>query len=190
MKTILDKVCKNGKVILFKNSDLTENCDKRLKLDPESFHNMTDLLDSYKTYWDKCIAFVIEEQMNFRGKTNPMALKLGQHCYSYFCFQYGRQKQVIEFHAYHKTQVLGAPKIAGKPTKKGNTRYKGKDQTARKKGGVVKAMGILEGRGEVHEVFETKGKKRGTKAPKKDDLADTLCQLQAMKMLVFVEGVL
>jgi hypothetical protein len=50
MKKILDAVCHNGKLILFKNSDLTANCAD-VSLDPETFHNMTDLLDSYRAYW-------------------------------------------------------------------------------------------------------------------------------------------
>ena len=33
--------------ILHKNLDLTENCDPKLKLDPETFHNMIDELDKY-----------------------------------------------------------------------------------------------------------------------------------------------
>ena len=41
----------------------------------------------------------IEKQMSFRGKRNTMALKLGQHCYSYFVFKYGASKEIIEFPA-------------------------------------------------------------------------------------------
>lgn len=178
MKKVLDAVCHNGKIVLFKNSDLTANCSS-VYLDPETFHNMTDLLDSYSEYWDKCIAFVIEEQMSFRGKKNPMAVKLGQHCYSYFCFRYGRHKQIVEFPSYHKTQVLGAGKIAGKKNKKGNVRYKAMDKPARKRWSIAKAKEMLDARGESQVVLTAKGKK--------DDLADTWCQLQAFKFLVFVD---
>lgn len=54
MQNLLDQVCMNGKTILHKNSDLTENCSKGKYLDPETFHNMVDLLDQYLSYWDKC----------------------------------------------------------------------------------------------------------------------------------------
>lgn len=134
MKKILDTVCKNGKTILHKNSDISKNCVKGKKLDPNTFHNMTDLLDSYGDYWDKCYCFVVEAQMNFgKCKSNPKALKLGYHCQSYFMFRYGRFKEVIEFPAYHKTQVLGCEKIKGKKCKNGNYRWKSIDKPSRKK---------------------------------------------------------
>jgi hypothetical protein len=182
MQKILDKVCSNGKTILHKNSNLTKDCVKGKKLDPNTFHNMTDLLDSYGDYWDKCSTFVVEQQMSFgKMKRNPKALKLGHHCQSYFLFRYGRFKKVIEFPAYHKTQVLGCEKIKGKQYKNGNFRWKSIDKPARKKWSIVKATQILEKRGEEETMNNIK-----TKA-KKDDLADTLTQLMAYKFIHFVD---
>jgi len=180
MKNILDKVCMNGKTILHKNSDLTKNCVPGKYLDPETFYNMNDLLDSYYDYWDKCSYFVIEQQMSFGNRRNPMALKLGQHCYSYFTFRYGRFKEVIEFPAYHKTQVLGCEKLQGKKFKNGKYRWKAIDKPARKKWSIVKATEILTDRMEEDTIKNIKTKS------KKDDLADTLTQLQAFKFLCFV----
>jgi hypothetical protein len=179
-KKQLKNICSNGKTILFKNSDLTENCSPGKYLDPETYHNMVDLLDQYKEYWDQCDAFVIEEQMSFGNRRNTMALKLGQHCYSYFVFNYGRFKSIIEFKAYHKTQVLGCKKLE-KKTKKGKISYKAIDKPARKKWSILKATEILEGRGD----FETMSKL--TTQKKKDDLADVVCQLEAFKFLAYVE---
>ena len=181
MQNLLDEIFANGETILHKNLDLTENCDKKMRLDPETFHNMNDALDKYLDYFDHCTAFLIEQQMSFgKGKNNPMAMKLGQHCYSYFTFKYGRTKQIIEFPAYHKTQILGAPKVPGKKTKKG-FRWKTLDKRDRKKWSVTKAIEILTSRGEI-------GVLEGlTTVAKKDDLADTLTQLQAFKYLTFVE---
>ena len=182
MRSLLDQICMNGKTILHKNSDLTENCKKGRYLDPETFHNMVDLLDKYSDYWDKCSHFVIEQQMSFgKNKRNTMALKLGQHCYSYFTIRYGRFKSVLEFPAYHKTQVLGAEKIRGKKFKNGNYRWKTVDKPTRKKWCISKATELLELRGEIETINNIK-----TKA-KKDDLADTFCQLQAFKYLCFVQ---
>ena len=82
-------------------------------MDPRTFINMTDTLDTYKHIWDTCSAFVIEQQMSFGRKRNTMALKLGQHCYSYFSIFYRDFKKVIEFPSYHKTQMLDAPKKFG-----------------------------------------------------------------------------
>lgn len=181
MRKVLDDVCNNGKTILHKNSDLTNNCVNGKTLDPETFHNMTDLLDSYGEYWDKCCYFVVEQQMQFgKKKSNPKALKLGHHCQSYFIFRYGRFKQVLEFPAYHKTQVLGCEKIKGKKCKNGKYRWKTIDKPSRKKWSIVKATEILEKRGEEDTINNIKSK------AKKDDLADTLTQLQAFKFLCFV----
>lgn len=182
MQSLLDQVCMNGRTVLHKNLDLTENCDPKAKLDPETYHNMIDALNEYKEYWDKCSAFVIEEQMSFGAKINKMAVKLGQHCYSYFTFLYGRQKHYIEFRAFYKTQILGAEKgISDKPYKSGKPRYVAMKKPQRKKWSVQKATEILEGRDEL-AVLENLSSKA-----KKDDLADTLCQLQAFKYLVYVD---
>lgn len=177
---IVKKVCTNGKNILFMNTDLTVGCNNTSYLDPEYFHNMTDLLDKYSEYWDKCDAFVIEKQMSFGKKHNTMALKLGQHCWSYFSFRYGRFKEIIEFPAYHKTQVLGAKKI-GKKTKKGNIIYKSMDKSARKKWSVEKAISILTEREDFNTISSL------TSTRKRDDLADVLCQLQAFKILIYID---
>lgn len=183
MQQLLDEICANGRTILHKNLDLTANCDKSMRLDPETFYNMNDVLDQYIPYWDKCCAFVIEQQMQFagKGKTNPMAQKLGQHCYSYFTFLYGRTKQVVEFSAQHKTRILGAPKINGGVYKNGNTKWTNMSKPQRKKWAVKKASEILSARGEEKVLTGIKT------VSKKDDLADTLVQLQAFKYLTFVE---
>lgn len=178
---ILDQVFANGRIVLHKNLDLTDGCDPKAKLDPLTFHNMCDVLRQYDDYWSKCAAFVIEEQMSFGRKINKMAMKLGQHCYSYFVVQYGRMKQIIEFPAYHKTQVLGAPKVKGKPYKSGKTRWKAMSKPQRKKWSIEQAIEILNNRGEIDVLDEL------TTARKKDDLADVLTQLQAFKYLVFVD---
>lgn len=177
---IVKKVCMNGKSIIFQNSDLTEGCKKSSYLDPETYHNMTDLLDRYVDYWDQCDAFVIEKQMSFGKRHNTMALKLGQHCWSYFAFKYGRFKEIVEFPAYHKTQVLGAKKILSK----GGGKYKAIDKPARKKWSVEKAISILNERNDDKTISTL------TSARKRDDLADVLCQLQAFKILVYIDKVI
>ena len=176
---ILNKVYLNGEKILLENVDITEGCDPKAKLDPETFHNMTDVLDHYSEIWDKCSVFIVEKQMQFGRQINPMAIKLGQHCYSYFAFKYGRFKSILEFPAYHKTQVLGAAKIAGqKKTKAGKISYKTIDKPKRKKWCIEKAKEILELRNDQ----ESLGIIKATK--KKDDLCDVICQLQAWKALM------
>lgn len=160
----LETIYKQGKIILYKNTDLTINCDKKTYLDAETYYNMNDILEEYNEYWDTCDVFIIEQQMQFgMGKNNPMAQKLGQHCYSYFTFVYGRDKKVVEYPSYNKTQVLGAPKV------KGVKRWKAMDKPARKKWAVVKAREVLTLRNDpfLKELEQSK---------KKDDLADVLLQ--------------
>lgn len=188
MEKVLEKVYENGKLILHKNLDLTTNCDSKLKLDPETFHNMNEELDKYKEYWEKCDIILIEEQMSFGKKLNKMAVKLAQHCYSYFTFNYGRFKTMVEFPAYHKTQVLGAPKVEGKPYKSGKKRYKAMEKTDRKKWSVEKCIEILTSRGEI-DIIEKMTEKRGRRKAKLDDLADVVVQLQAFKFRTFVDGI-
>src|SRR3990167_2450314 len=179
MRAILDAIFENGKLILHKNLNITSHCDPKKKLDPETFHNMVDVLDEYAEFFEYCDIFVIEEQMSFGKKMNRMAMKLGQHCYSYFTFRFGRFKEVIEFPAYYKTQILGCAKEL--INSRGKTKYKAITKSQRKKWSVEQAMEILNNRGEIDFFDELE------QASKRDDLADVLTQLQAFKYLRFVD---
>ncbi len=75
--TTKDKLYVTGKIILFKNVNLTNGC-KKCYLDPRTFINMTDTLDAYKHIWDTCSAFVIEQQMSF-GRKRTRSFKRGIH---------------------------------------------------------------------------------------------------------------
>lgn len=175
----LDSVYRNGTVILFKNSDITPGHVDGSYTNSDLFQNMYDLLDEHIEEWDKCSTFIIEQQMSFGKAVNTLALKLGQHCYSYFVFKYGRFKTIVEWPAYHKTQVLGAEKTM-KRTKKGKIRWIALGKTARKKWAVFQAMKILTLRNDK-QTLELLNSVR-----KRDDLADTLCQLQSYKYLIYV----
>lgn len=186
MNKILKTIFKSGKTILHKNLNLTANCVKNgTSLDPETFNNMTDVLDEYSKYWDKCSYYVVEQQVSFRGKFNLKALKLGQHCQSYFRFRYGRFKKVIEFPAYHKTEILGSQKLNKGKCKNGKIKYRNIDKPARKKWSIEKAKEILIIRNETDSII-LKPKKRGSPV-KLDDYSDTLCQSAAFIYLAFVD---
>ena len=176
---VLNEVCGSGHKVLLENKDLTKNTDSSKYLDTDVMHNLTELLDSYHEYWDQCDVIIIEKQMSFGRRHNTMALKIGQHCWSYFAIKYGRSKEIDEFPAYHKTQVLGAAKLLSK-TKTGKVRYKAMGKPARKKWCIQKALSILS----LREDFETATSIKSTR--KKDDLCDVLCQLQAYKYLRYV----
>ena len=177
---ILENIYSNGKRILLKNINITENVDKNKYFDIELCYNMVDVLNEYVEYWDKVDYIIVERQMSFGKKINTMALKLGQHCQSYFINKYGRDKKVIEFDAYHKTHVLGAEKIKTF-TKTGKVSYKNIGDKERKKWTVEQAFSILE----LRDDFETMSEIGSMK--KKDDVCDNICMMQAFKYLCFVD---
>ncbi len=166
-----------GEMVLLDNLDLTYDCDDSY-LDPQVFLNMTKELDDRKEYWEKCDTILIEQQMSFgRKKTNTMALKLGQHCYSYFSIKYGNSKTLVEFPAYHKTQVLRAPKKFGKIEK---TYKNGKTVQINdnlKKWSIRMATSILEQRKDTVFLEKLNSLK------KKDDASDCLLMIQAKVLL-------
>jgi hypothetical protein len=165
---IIDAVCMEGELVLHKNIDITEGSNKKKSLDDIILLNMYKTLDEFASYFDKCDIILIEQQMSFgANKTNTMAMKLSQHCKSYFIYKYRETKEVVDFPAYHKTQILGATKAMTKPQ--------------RKKWAVEKAVDILLQRGDLDTVDMISEKK------KRDDLADVFIQLQAFKFLRFVD---
>ena len=94
---VIRDVSLNGRRILLENVDLTRDTDRKKYLDPKVFVRMTELLDSYRDYWQHCTSFIIEQQMSFGNKRNSMAVKLGQHCYSYFLIMFSTFKTPLEF---------------------------------------------------------------------------------------------
>ena len=168
---LLDELYTCSEVILLRNLDITDGCDPKKYFDPRLFINMQDVLDEYREYWDKCDAFIVEQQMSFgRKKNNSMAVKLGQHCQSYFLVNYRDFKNTIEFPAYHKTQILGAPKCERK-TKPG-----------RKKWAIKKAMEILHLRNDTETLSQVKLKK------KQDDMSDCLLMTITFSYLFFIDN--
>lgn len=182
MENLLDQLYLNGEIVLHKNLNLMAEC-KTNGLEQQVFHNLTTELNKYVDVWDSCDYFLIETQMSFGSKLNLPALKIAQHLYSYFVVKYGMTKVICDFPAYHKTQILGAPKEAGKSYKSGKTRFKAMEKPKRKKWAVEQAVDILGMRGEEEWLESLTG--RG----KKDDLADCLLMCQAGKYLLGVERV-
>lgn len=152
-----------GETIIVENINVSQNLDSKKYIDNKIFINLTSVLDKYKPYWDKCKVILIEKQMSFgRNKNNILALKIAQHCLSYFTIIYGGFKTILEYPAYHKTQVLEAPTKMDKPQ--------------RKKWAIQKAMEILGNRscnGEILKKIES--------VKKRDDMCD--CILMNMSFI-------
>ena len=177
---LLEKIYKNGKIILLQNKDLTEGTQKDKYFDSDICYNLFEYLDEYEEYWDKVSYVIVEKQMAFGKKINTMALKLGQSCQSYFMLKYGRNLKVIEFPAYYKTLVLGAEQIQTK-LKNGKIKYKTIGDRERKKWTIEKVYDILSLRND----YETMALIGAMK--KRDDVSDCCCMLQAFIYLYFVD---
>ena len=167
---VLNNLYKCSKVELVRNLDLTEGCDKKKYLDDKTYINLIDVLDEYKKYWDKCDHILIEKQMSFRGKFNVMAMKLAQFVFSYFKIKYREAKPIIDYPAYHKTQVLGA--------KKDEVKQKPK----RKKWAVNKTQEILKFN------KDTKGLEQINSNKKKDDVSDCMLMNITYIYLHFIDN--
>ena len=174
MNEVLTRILKNGKLILFKNTDLTKGCDKGKTLDIQTYYNMYDLLAQYDEAFSSCKYIVIERQMMFGRQTNPMAVKLAQHCFSYFIMKHSNIKPE-EYDAYNKTQVLGCEMLETK-TKTNKLKYKTIDKPARKKWSVKKCEELFNLRNDQDSLNMFKSSK------KKDDISDTILQVQAYKV--------
>lgn len=176
-ESILNDVYRNGTVVLFKNIDLVRESMESRSVTREEVSlrdvtlSMNRILDRYSEYWDTCCCILVEQQMGFGNKQNTMAIKLGQNCQSYFGFVYGNFKEVCEFPAYHKTRILGFTRTVGRS-----------DKTDRKKWSSVKAAEILELRGDAANLSVL------SVAKKRDDLGDVICQLQAFKVMRYLDG--
>lgn len=78
------------------------------KIEKDIAKHVIEVLDAYQSIWEQCDYFIIEQQMQFRHATNIKALKISQFVLCYF-YIYCKDKTIVEYPAYHKTQVLGAP---------------------------------------------------------------------------------
>ena len=183
----LDAVMRANKVIMSKNHDLTEGAVGATILEEKIFLNMYEVLDRYVDVWDKCSAILIEKQMAFgTGKQNTMAMKLAQHCYSYFIYRYRGTKHPVEFPAYLKTQILGAPKHFGTIQKEFKNGKTTQIQDNRKRWATRKAIDILTKRNDTVtlESMETKHARK----QQQDDMADCLLMCEAYCVAHWLDG--
>jgi hypothetical protein len=158
---ILNRIELNGMCIFFDLFDSGSNINK-------SFLNISNYIHTHRYIFDLLNFIVIENQM----KVNTNARRICQHIYSYFTFIYHDWKPIILFSSVLKTRLLGCPrKDKGMPRPK---RYK-----MIKEWSVNHAQKILENRKDVDYLNIYSEMK------KKDDIADSICQMQAFKILTF-----
>ena len=190
IKDILNTLYSIGKIIHYENYDISKGTQTTAKyLDPQVYHIMYDKLRENKDIFSTCDIILVEQQVRFGKMCNPKCCDLGQHCRSYFIFEFGLgDKKVIEFPAYHKTQVHGCPKDTVKD-KRGRDKYISMPKKKRKDWAIEKTREILELRGdEEHlELFSKKPRKKGVIKVKLDDLADSLLQSISWVYMNYIE---
>ncbi len=131
-----------------------ETKDKGYHVGNETLIALTGVLDRYLQLWDACDIILIEKQMGFGKAHNTLGLRIAQHCLSYFLIRYATFKSIVEYPAYNKTQILGAPKGLSKPQ--------------RKKWAVEKAKQIL-------SIKDASVLSKWSTFKKKDDVSDCVC---------------
>jgi hypothetical protein len=158
----LNGVYRTGRLLECKCVDLLEYC--RTRNTTNLYLGLTWLLDEYTSLWDATDLVLIEQQMAYgRHKSNIQALRLAQHCLSYFTTIYGPFKAVEEFASTHKTRLLGCPLVQRKL------------HARRKQFAVGLAQRILEQRKDpLYELWRT--------FPKRDDVSDCVLMIQARKV--------
>tara|TARA_Y100000389_G_scaffold157097_1_gene158151 strand:- start:8236 stop:8907 length:672 start_codon:yes stop_codon:yes gene_type:complete len=175
-REIIERVAMIGKTVFFSNEDVATGDDTRTEVSSDTLCTISELLDSHVDIFSKCDYIVVERQMQFGKVRNPKAIRVAHHVQSYFLMMFGRLANIVDFPAYHKTQVLGAPKIKT-TTKKGTVRYKAVDKPARKKWAVKIAEDVLLARCDSVAIEKIEDMK------KKDDVSDCLIQGIAFVLL-------
>lgn len=157
----LCQIYKTGKIIECKNIDLQTISER--ECDGNLFLSLSSILDKYIYLWDKTNVFLIEQQMSYgRNKSNIQALKLAQHCHSYFYTTYGNFKVIMDYPSQNKTRLLGCNLEDRKKHK------------SRKKFSVELAQTILKCKHQEKDNF--------FKIKKKDDISDCLLMIETFKI--------
>jgi len=191
-KKLVDEISLIGNCILVEKLDLSHK--KGTEFDLQIFINLTCFFDKNKKLIDTIDKVVIEQQV----KTNPMAQRIEQHCVSWFTFQYLNTKEIIIFPARNKYLVLGAPKNKFDEKKKIVRKL---NKNERKKWACDVVLSLLTNKVNVSTdttvqnysdvvIINTKQLYEyifDKNSNKKDDISDTICQLNAFKIKRFLD---
>jgi len=161
---ITDNVVKSNKIIMMDLIDFVGYTNATLSQD--IYVNIVNYLDRIKPWLDLCSCFVLEKQI----KTNPEAISIEQHIYSYLVIKYELTKDIVSFPSKLKYYEMEFPKNI-------------KKKYYRKKWACERIKGILTKSGDVDAlkyIFDTH-------KSKKDDLSDTLLQSYSFCKRIFVK---
>ena len=184
-KKLVDEISLTGECIFVDKLDLSHK--KGTEFDLQIFINLTYFFDKNKKLIDTIDKIVIEQQV----KTNPMAQRIEQHCVSWFTFQYLNTKEIIIFPARNKYLVLGAPKNKFDEKKKIVRKL---NKNERKKWACDVVLSLLTCKPIVQtdtdKIINSKQLLEfifDKNSNKKDDISDTICQLNAFKIKRFLD---
>ena len=184
-KSFLKQIFMNGETVFFDLVNLsscqaisgkfptsTEKTSSSKYVTTDILLCLNDYLDSKKKIWDECSFILVENQMNTRFKKNTSAQHIQHHIQSYFIFNYRDFKPFINYPSKNKGYVLGAPR-----------KIKNKKTTYAQLKGWSEQLGlsILEKRCEETIMDQI------LKLNKRDDIMDSLVQLQSAKIKIFIE---
>ena len=183
-KKIVDHICQIGECIFVEKLNLSDK--KGAQFDLQTFINFTYFLDTNKKIMDSVDIIVIEQQL----KTNPMAQRIEQHCISWFTFNYLDSKEIIVFPSRNKYLMLGLPKNVFDEKKKIVRKI---TKNERKKWACDFTLSILSNKktSDKEEVINSKQLLEyifQKNSDKKDDISDTICQLNAYKIKKYLDN--
>ena len=107
-KNIIRSIGVKGERVFVDKKDFSQyqTNGKEQVVDKKVLIHLTEYLDSIQNVLDNVHYVILEDQM----RTNYKAKQIQHHVRAYFHIYYGDFKHVINFAAYNKTKVLGAPK--------------------------------------------------------------------------------
>lgn len=157
----LEERYKNGivKTIAMSNTDIRSNEKKGVNVE---YNNITAILEKYETYFDQLHIVIIEHQIQL----NPDTPRVLQHVISYFLYALRNRKKrplIFEIDASVKGRELS---------------YNKKEDGGLKSWSIAKAKSLLS------RSKDDFGLEIMKKTKKKDDLADTICQAEALAKIL------
>jgi hypothetical protein len=193
-KKIVDDICQIGECIFVEKLNLSNK--KGVAFDLQIFINLTYFLDTHKHIMKTVDTVVIEQQL----KTNPMAQRVEQHCISWFTFNYLDSKEIIVFPSRNKYLMLGLPKTIFDEKKKIVRKL---TKNERKKWACEYTLSILTTKINTYNSVSDRDTNTENEnvinckqlleyifhknSDKKDDISDTICQLNAYKIKKYLD---
>jgi hypothetical protein len=153
---------RNGviKTVEMGNVDIRDNSKPGINTE---FNNINNLLDKFNIFYNKVHLIIVEHQIDL----NPNTPRILQHVISYFLsLLKGKEKRPLIF------EIM--PRVKGDQL--------GYDKKTAEKG--LKAWALAKARELLTHRNDEKGLRLLNKKGKKDDMADTICQIEALCKLL------